>query len=449
MENETVQVKLNVDWQHGEDTYIKGTLLKVDVATAERLAKASIASIYDVDAEAAAEAAIVEAAAERKVLVREAVATALAAQTAENKRNNVTVIEKFDARIDPTGGMAFSEFLRDVQKAGVPAGSISPKLKRWETTSKAASEGVDAAGGFLVPTEHSKLLLTQAMEESVFAQHAFPVPMQTNHIEFAAMFDQTHAGAHPTFFGGVKIYRTGELVPKTETSPGFGEVQLNLHEITALCKVSDSLISDSPVSMEALLTKAFSQAISWTLDDDLLNGDGVGKPLGVLNCNAFIEVAKVAAQAADTVVAENINSMYAAMYGTGQQTGVWICNNQVSAQLLGLTLGNMPMYIPPGGLANAPFGNIYGRPVHITEKLPVLGDANDIIFVDPTQYLLGTKVGKGLSPTISTSIHLYFDYNATAFRFVLRYDGTCWWKSKFTAKNGNFLSPYVGLAVRA
>ena len=52
--------------------------------------------------------------------------------------------------------------------------------------------------------------------------------------------------------------------------------------------------------------------------------------------------------------------------------------------------------------------------------------------------------GGGLK--VDSSMHIRFDYDETAFRFVMRYDGQPSWKSALTPKRGsNTLSPFVVL----
>ena len=48
-----------------------------------------------------------------------------------------------------------------------------------------------------------------------------------------------------------------------------------------------------------------------------------------------------------------------------------------------------------------------------------------------------------------TSIHLWFDQNTTAFRFVMRMNGQPWLSAAIARKNGsNTLSHFVTLASR-
>jgi hypothetical protein len=63
-----------------------------------------------------------------------------------------------------------------------------------------------------------------------------------------------------------------------------------------------------------------------------------------------------------------------------------------------------------------------------------------------TKYLTVVKAG-GLRSDVS--MHLWFDQNLTAFRFVLRMNGQPWLSSAITRKNGsNTLSHFVNLQTR-
>jgi len=89
-----------------------------------------------------------------------------------------------------------------------------------------------------------------------------------------------------------------------------------------------------------------------------------------------------------------------------------------------------------------------GRPLILTEKAQALGTQGDIGLADFSQYYIGQKAGGGLKT--ATSIHLRFDYDEVAFRFVMRYDGQPGWLSALTPRRGsNTLSPFVVLATRS
>lgn len=434
------RIKLLKTWLHEEKTFGPDTLLNVDEDTAKDLIERGIAIEYNPEAEQAAEEAQRLQEEKQAKLVKTAVEQALAAKELVDKRK--TVVESVTPRLDTKGGFPnFGEFAHDVYKS---RNRVSPRLQEWGSK-QTMQEGDDAQGGYLVPVEFSANLLQTALEQTIMAPRATFVPMKTNRIEIPAMFDTDHTGGE--FFGGVTIYRTGETAQKTKSKPTFGTVQLNLHKITGLAAVTDSLLEDSAISIEPILTKTFGQAMAFTMDDDFINGTGVARPVGFRNCASLITVAKEAAQVADTIVAANVLKMYARMPESSKANAVWVANHNTLPQLAVMTIGTTPVFIPAGGLSQKPFDTLLGKPILWTEKVPTVGDAGDINFIDPSQYLVGAK-SPGLMPKVAVSIHLWFDYDLTAFRFVLRYDGVCWWKSAMTPKNGDTMSPFIELAER-
>jgi HK97 family phage major capsid protein len=86
-----------------------------------------------------------------------------------------------------------------------------------------------------------------------------------------------------------------------------------------------------------------------------------------------------------------------------------------------------------------------GRPIIETEKVPALGSAADISFIDFTYYLIGDRPGSGLE----SSPHAQFMNDVTVMKLTDRNDGRPWIQSPFTPTNGDSLSPFVTLGARS
>ena len=57
-----------------------------------------------------------------------------------------------------------------------------------------------------------------------------------------------------------------------------------------------------------------------------------------------------------------------------------------------------------------------------------------MILFSPSQYLSVTKAG---GVQAATSVHLWFDWDATAFRFILRVGGQPWLSNTVSARDGS------------
>jgi len=347
------------------------------------------------------------------------------------------------------GFKSAGHFFSDVLRADANH-EISDTLKTWANVTKDTymAEGDMNAGGYLVPEEFSARILEKSLEASIVRPRASIQPMASNRLVIPADADADHS---TNYFGGITIYRPGEGGTKTSTNPAFARVALTLHKVTGLCYVSDELLSDSAVALEAYLTRKFSQAIAFVEDDDFLNGTGVNQPLGAFSSAnpARIAVTAETGQGAATIVAENIAKMWARMYPAGQANAVWVANIECFPQLFQMSLtintGGALVWMPAGGISGNPYETLMGKPLIYTEKMQALGTAGDIGLVDFSQYIIGQKSGG--TPDVASSIHVRFATDETAFRFVLRYDGQPSWLTYITPKRGSAtLSPFIVLS---
>jgi HK97 family phage major capsid protein len=172
-----------------------------------------------------------------------------------------------------------------------------------------------------------------------------------------------------------------------------------------------------------------------------------------MNSPALVTVAKETSQTADTILFANIVKMWARTYAPCRARGVWLINQDIEPQLLQMsfdpaaTAGMVPAYMPANGAAGSPYATLMGRPVVPINAAQTLGDLGDISLVDLSQYMTVIKSG-GIRQDVS--IHLFFDYDMTAFRFIMRVGGRPWWGSAITPANStNTLSCFVTLAERA
>jgi HK97 family phage major capsid protein len=304
-------------------------------------------------------------------------------------------------------------------------------------------EGVGADGGFAVPPDFRTEIVKRVMGEDSLLSRTDQMTTSSNSITVPT--DETTPWQTT---GGIQAYWESEAGQKTQSKPALTEKTVKANKIIALVPMTDELLQDAP-SMAAYVNSKAPEKIDSRVNTAILRGTGVGQPLGYLNSGSLITVAATSSQTADTVNFNNIVSMYTRMTDEGKRRAVWIVNGDVEAQLMTMQFPGtgtaVPAYLPPGGLSVAPYGTLLGRPVVPVEAASALGDVGDISFVDLSQYMSVVKSG-GVRQDVS--IHLFFDYDITAFRFVLRVGGQPWWNSAITRQNGLSRSPFVALAAR-
>ena len=101
---------------------------------------------------------------------------------------------------------------------------------------------------------------------------------------------------------------------------------------------------------------------------------------------------------------------------------------------LAVGTGGIPVYMPPGGLSDAPYARIMGLPAYAIEQAQPLGDAGDIILGNfKDGYIVAEKGGM----KTDVSIHVRFIYDEQCLRFVLRMDGQPWRASSLIPAKGS------------
>lgn len=245
-------------------------------------------------------------------------------------------------------------------------------------------------------------------------------------------------------WGGVLAYWLQEGGTKTASTPKFRQMELTLKKLIGLCYATDELLQDA-ATLESVVTQAFAEEFGFMVDDSMVNGTGVGQPLGVMNSACLVTVTR---NTANEVNSEDIVNMWARMWSRSRSNAEWYINQDVEPQLLQLSLavgtaGGQLTYMPPGGLSGQPYATLLGRPVRAIEHAQTLGTKGDIILADYGQYLLAEKGGI----SSASSIHVRFVNDETAFRFVLRLDGQPIWNAALTPfKGSNTQSPFVVLS---
>jgi HK97 family phage major capsid protein len=296
-------------------------------------------------------------------------------------------------------------------------------------------------GGYTVPAEFLPRVMQLAAENAVVRPRATIIPMASRSIHVPTL-DQTTAptAGDTAMFGGLAARWNEEAAGITETEPTFRQVELVAHELSGYSRVSNALLADNAVGLEALLLNLFGRAIGWFEDYAFLRGNGVGKPVGVLNAASLISVTRSGASAFDL---EDAAGMLGSLLpGWDPMHTVWAIHPTVLVKLFQMNdaEGNI-IFID--NARERPVMVLFGIPVAVTEKLPALNTLGDVLLLDLQHYLIGDRQ----QVELAYSEHSAFTSNQGTWRFVSRVDGQPWMRSAVTLSDGSStLSPFVGLA---
>lgn len=350
--------------------------------------------------------------------------------------------ESTDVRPYASQGMAG---FYDVGKA------LGPKAITTITGAKAISgmsESVPADGGFLVGTDNNYNIMGRVYSEGEIVQRVTMTPLSGNSNGMTFLRSAESARADGSRWGGAQYYWACEAAEKTKSKPTFERVSMELNKILGLVYATDELLQDA-TALEAYIMDILPRELRFGVQEAFYNGPGGGIPMGILNAPCLVTQAAEPAQAAATIVSENVINMWSRRW-VGATDYVWMINQDVTPQLiqmnLGVGTGGALTYMPPGGLSGLQYGSLFGRPVIEIEHCFTLGTVGDIALCAWNEY---QAIEKGPMQSAS-SIHVRFIFDETVFRFVYRVDGQPKWSLPLTPyRSAITQGPFVVLETRA
>jgi len=313
------------------------------------------------------------------------------------------------------------------------------RFNEWKAKA-ALGEASGVTGGYTVPPDFYQQLMTLVAENAFIRPRAFVVPMAgaTLQIPYLDITTVQSAGVSP-FFGGVQMSWTAEAQTRTETEPQFKQMDLKAWELSGYSVSSNVLLQDSAVGLEKFLMNLFAMAIAWFEEYAFLQGNGVGKPQGMLTAGASVAVNRLGA---NLVQFGDVAGMWSKLLPHSWNKAVWAFSPSVVPQLLQLKDGaNRAIFISiDQGATKSPNWALLGRPVFPTEKLPALGTKGDLVLLDPSMYVLGDR----MQVEVAASEHVNFLKNQMTWRVVERIDGQPWLDKPVTLQDAaTTVSPFV------
>lgn len=329
--------------------------------------------------------------------------------------------------LDPTNGFrSLSQFAKAVREACAGQGE-DERLVKIRKAAAGASEGVAADGGYATPVQYATNIYNDIIGQDSLFNSCFKIPMTSSSIKLPAL-NYTTQGSF-----GVAANWEGEAATIPTSKPNYRQPSLTLNKLTALVPVTSELLEDG-IAVEPIITSLAGEAMTYKLNDAIINGTGVGMPTGIVGHASTVAVAEENAQAAASVVAANVLKMRSRLYGN-KARAKWFINQDVEPALLTIADGGgRYLYFAPGSFGDNPNGRLLGMDVVPLINCQTLGTVGDIILWDPMSYAIGYKA---TGPQMAISIHLYFATDQTAYRWTFRVDGRPWRDTTLSAAKGS------------
>ena len=271
--------------------------------------------------------------------------------------------------------------------------------------------------------DHTRALIERLYLDSELLARCFEMPISAkgNGITYPAFDEKSRANG--SRLGGVQAYWQNEADSAIATKPRFMRGELVAKKLMGFAFCTSELFRDAD-ALEIFVSMALSKELSFKLVDAIVNGDGAGRPLGVMNSGALITVAKQAGQAAGTIVAANITDMWRRCWGPSRRTAVWLAHPDAEAQCIGLTASvgtggaPIPLYVATNDPDRQPYNLMLGRPVIALEQTQVPGTPGDLMLCDFSRFAIAMKETRA-----DVSMEVKFLTDEMAFRLVMRVDG--------------------------
>ena len=287
-----------------------------------------------------------------------------------------------DTRAAPAYALESRQSLRTWAEArshehdAVSAGAFLRALTTGPKTDaerRALSGGVDAAGGFTVPTLTSAELIDLARSEMVLAAAgARIVPLTSDQNVIAKVLTDP-----------VPAWRT-ENAAVNESDPTFSAVTLAPKSLAVMVKASVELMQDS-LNLEAELPRILARALAHEIDRAGLIGSGSGaEPKGIVNYSGLTANTYVGGALAGYAPLLNARG---ALHGANERLTGFVMASRDENALASLTATDGQPLMLPRAIEDVPM-------LHTT-ALPVDGgagsDESQIIAGDFSQMLMGIR----------------------------------------------------------
>jgi len=329
--------------------------------------------------------------------------------------------------------------------------TISKKWdERFTNSAKGNNSSIPDEGGVLVGTEEASPIIEKIFADSTLASQCETGLVGEGNDRYSEPYLKENSRKDGYRDGGLLAYWGKEAGTMTYSSSEFGKIDMELEKLYTLFGATNEQLQDS-AQLASFYKRKVPKALAFKVDDAIISGSGAGVPLGVLNSNCLIKVAKESGQTNNTVVPQNFQKMFVRLKAEYRANSAFYINQEIELQMMQMTwpigTGGVSIYMPPGGLSAKPYSTLLGLPVIPIEQCSALGDVGDVILGNFKQYLIIKKAKDAIQE--ASSIHVEFLTDQQVFRTTFRVNGQPLWQAPLTPyKGSSTLSTFTTIAAR-
>jgi HK97 family phage major capsid protein len=301
---------------------------------------------------------------------------------------------------------------------------------RGISVAKAQGEGVDSAGGFLVPEELLANIIILREQYGVFRRECQVVPMGSDTLNW------------PRRVGGLTAYFTGENTAATESQAQWDSVNLTAKKLAILTRMSNEIAEDAVVSIADWLVGEIAYGFALKEDDTGFNGDGTSSYGGMRGITKIFSDGnhtagqfQTSSATLSSLVAKDFTSVMGLLPAYAMPAAKWYMSMQMFYTAAGAVLagaGGNKIEDLQAGIRRGAGTTIdtiepmlLGFPVVIAQKLPITAPGSGNV-----QFLFGdlrkaAAMGERRGVIIRRSDHRYFENDQIGLLGTERFDINC------------------------
>lgn len=339
-------------------------------------------------------------------------------------------MEQWGRLLKCTGNsMALKRFpYEDLEKAIM--GEAKAYGYKTDSIADAMAEGNSGYGNYLIPVEFPSMIIEAAIRNSPILNLIWRLPMNGPIVQLPRLTQ-----SDGSYFGGVTfneiggntwdsgaIGNTAEGQFITAKKAAIERIVLTAKKVTAGVILTDEIIQDSVINIVNYMTGLLIRAWQYRLEYYVIQGDGVGMPLGITKDPAIIASA-VPRKLAGNLSYEDVVALDGELdeIFTGNEFFLTRKKTLANLRLKKDTVGQPIVKETWGERMGTPtlFPTILAHPYHVTKNVPALGTTGDLIIGNMGMYIMGIRSDM----RIDISDAPRFEYDETNVRFVARLDG--------------------------
>lgn len=308
----------------------------------------------------------------------------------------------------------------------------------------ALSEGVNTAGGVLVPDEMERAIIDLREEYGLFRQAVRVRPMGSDNLII------------PRRVGGLTAYFTAEGVAGTESDASWDSVQLTARKLMVLARMSSEVQEDAIIDLADTLAQEAAYAFAIKEDTVGFTGTGIGSDGGIVGVlvkaidgnHALAKVtASGSANSCDVlteITVDHLLDVMAAIPQYAKPGCAWYCG-PVAQELVFNAIKTAAGGNTGDSLSNAAAPRFLGYPIRVSPVFPdnATTDLSAAVMLAFGNLGMAASMGDRRGIRIALSTDKYFSEDQIAVKCTERFDinvhdlGSASVKSPFAVLVGN------------